>query len=1045
MESTFETEDQFFLSEFLTDEEEDRYPLFRDYNNNYDEDDEDSEIEERDSQGRPYPCHEDTFGELDELEPVSRLGTPDIYREIITPTPNDFQQQWLTSFLLTLRIWMETKTQDQRSVQCQATLRTHHSWKTAATALVMLVVLLMLSDSVQAATHENVIFESIGEMAGATSYLHVQATISLSSLTQQFELYKNKLKARFTDPHRVSQVMNAQFAKNLNVSVNRYLDGKREQEPEGRSPFEAASIVPAPHMNTAVVWTRIAQLHFEDLYEIGLHLSALKSLLPRLTYDNRDRVVAASNFFKNIQPNLRKDNVITDNMEVENEFLEQYPDLQIPDHLSQRMKRSTTQPKEGRLRFDRGFQLFQAPPGTRLEDWYLCTPPKNRESETPYWFYVCPFSEARKCTHPEHIPMAPKLGSSNRTDLLPDVEEEDILTKKLNLLGPTHSPVAEALIQTIKDGLVGVSHVDTINEHPPEPITPDYYTEPRIMRGKTLKTKRNERPIKEERTKSRQKRLAGLIALPIAVAASAMGIYNSVQIEYLKSQLTEIKENTGRLFSVVDNHETAIQDLEAGMNLLTSYMIQLFEQNPALLDARFSRIENQLRDRIRQATHALQAAQHRRLSVDLLSPNQVHTMFERLNTRAAEFNCDLLVKFPSDLLQLEVSMLYDGEDAHLLLHVPMMPKESVLRLFRLHPFPLPLTSDHFLIPDVKNDVLAVSSTDQRLHVQLSSIDLMGCHRMNQLFLCDQFGVLSKKFNKTCLGALYMQNFKSAQKICEFNIEPVSEQVYPLRKNRFLIYLPAPLTVPVKCVNGTKTEKHLSAGSQTFTLSSGCEAQFLDHLVLSDLNIKMPTDVLHFTWDWVPADLFDEEVDQVAPELRKLAQLGVSRPKLKDLQYRFSASSWSSWGSWNSILLYVVIGVLTILMMVLGGFVCMARKRGAAVAAMIPNNDNGLFSSMLAMMGLQQQQQQQANHRRDLDHIRVRFDNADQMEEDRRIQYDTAANRYPDITTRPEQLLTRLHGMQSQVDQLKERNKELEENKRSLNYPTAPSVQNPNVF
>jgi hypothetical protein len=124
----------------------------------------------------------------------------------------------------------------------------------------------------------------------------------------------------------------------------------------------------------------------------------------------------------------------------------------------------------------------------------------------------------------------------------------------------------------------------------------------------------------------RKKRLAGLIALPIGVAASAMGIYNTAQIEYLKGQLTEIKENTGRLFTIVDNHENAIQDLEAGMNMLTMYMIQLFEQNPSLLDARFSRIENQMRDRIRQSTHALQAAQHRRLAVDLLSPNQVTTM-----------------------------------------------------------------------------------------------------------------------------------------------------------------------------------------------------------------------------------------------------------------------------------------------------------------------------------------------------------------------------------------------------------------------------------
>jgi hypothetical protein len=60
-----------------------------------------------------------------------------------------------------------------------------------------------------------------------------------------------------------------------------------------------------------------------------------------------------------------------------------------------------------------------------------------------------------------------------------------------------------------------------------------------------------------------------------------------------------------------------------------------------------------------------------------------------------------------------------------------------------------------------------------------------------------------------------------------------------------MYLLEALTVPIKCVNGTKTEKHLGAGSQTFSLSTGCEAQFLEHLVLPDLNIEMPTDVFHF--------------------------------------------------------------------------------------------------------------------------------------------------------------------------------------------------------
>jgi hypothetical protein len=152
---------------------------------------------------------------------------------------------------------------------------------------IMFVILGFAVHPVSTTTHENVIFESIGEMAGATSYLHVQVTISLYSITQQFELYKAKLQSRFTDPHRGAAIINQQFAKNLNMSVNSYLESRQEED-ESKRKFPTVKVLPALHMNTAVIWSRIAQLHYEDLYEIGLHLTALKNLLPRVPMDNHD-------------------------------------------------------------------------------------------------------------------------------------------------------------------------------------------------------------------------------------------------------------------------------------------------------------------------------------------------------------------------------------------------------------------------------------------------------------------------------------------------------------------------------------------------------------------------------------------------------------------------------------------------------------------------------------------------------------------------------------------------------------------------------------
>jgi hypothetical protein len=47
-------------------------------------------------------------------------------------------------------------------------------------------------------------------------------------------------------------------------------------------------------------------------------------------------------------------------------------------------------------------------------------------------------------------------------------------------------------------------------------------------------------------------------------------------------------------------------------------------------------------------------------------------------------------------------------------------------------------------------------------------------------MCDSFGVMSKQFDDTCLGALYMHKFEARQNFCKFKAVPVEEEVYNLR-------------------------------------------------------------------------------------------------------------------------------------------------------------------------------------------------------------------------------------------------------------------------
>ena len=184
--------------------------------------------------------------------------------------------------------------------------------------------------------------------------------------------------------------------------------------------------------------------------------------------------------------------------------------------------------------------------------------------------------------------------------------------------------------------------------------------------------------------------------------------------------------------------------------------------------------------------------------------------------------------------------------------------------------------------------------------------------MNQVFMCDRFGVLSKQFNSTCLGSLFNQDFVTARSICRFEVVPVAEKVYQLKKNWFATFLPTPSTVPVKCRNGTVTDLHLPRGPSRIHLSPGCEATFAQHHVFADLSIKMPAETLHFDWEWDPLDLLHMPQTDISKELARLREFGIHRPVLTDLQYMSSEHQRGAYFGFSHVLHYVGNAILLFL-------------------------------------------------------------------------------------------------------------------------------------
>ncbi len=204
-------------------------------------------------------------------------------------------------------------------------------------------------------------------------------------------------------------------------------------------------------------------------------------------------------------------------------------------------------------------------------------------------------------------------------------------------------------------------------------------------------------------------------------------LYNNYQIDQEWKELCNVINSHSWLVKVVELQEQAISTITAKIQELTAILHLTILQNPGYTTTRLNRVENQIKNRINIAVHTIQQAQHWWLAISFLSADQLNTIFIKLVGQTQLNGCQLLVWHRSDLFQLETSYFFDSADANLLLHVPMVPNDSLLRLFKVHPFPLLLSGSHFMVPSVKEDILTISSSFKRYSAQFSATDLLRCH------------------------------------------------------------------------------------------------------------------------------------------------------------------------------------------------------------------------------------------------------------------------------------------------------------------------------
>jgi len=145
---------------------------------------------------------------------------------------------------------------------------------------------------------------------------------------------------------------------------------------------------------------------------------------------------------------------------------------------------------------------------------------------------------------------------------------------------------------------------------------------------------------------------------------------------------------------------------------------------------------------------------------------------------------------------------------------------------------------HFLMLDPANQILAISSGVDRLSMEMSVANLMGCHRINSTYLCERHGIMRRELNSTCLGSLYIQDFPGATQLCEMKIVEQSETVLQLQDNWYLVYSPSAFTSYIICLNNSNSEVFIKTGPNCIFISPSCRMHLKAHVLISDFSLRL---------------------------------------------------------------------------------------------------------------------------------------------------------------------------------------------------------------
>lgn len=212
----------------------------------------------------------------------------------------------------------------------------------------------------------------------------------------------------------------------------------------------------------------------------------------------------------------------------------------------------------------------------------------------------------------------------------------------------------------------------------------------------------------------------------------------------------------------------------------------------------------------------------------------------------------------------------------------MVPPNTLLRLLKIRPFPIPITPYHSLMPSETPELLALSNSEPPQWNIVSQYSLIDCHKVNSIYVCPGNSVLRNNVKSHCLGALYMEDIKGAKALCDLDIIPEREQVLQLNDNNFLIYSIHDQDVSLSCPNIPNEIRKLHEGISVYKIPNTCALKLENTTVYSTFTLRLESQLKHYIWKDTSIQEFEIDEDDIEETKKSLPRSRHNRIHISEI-------------------------------------------------------------------------------------------------------------------------------------------------------------------